>query len=54
METSMSNELVETPTRSTPQIPAAGGLAWGYTQAQLDEVKAFNPGLTKAGKKSRP
>jgi hypothetical protein len=54
METSMPNEPVETPTRPTPQIPAAGGLALGYTQAQLDEVKAFNAGLTKAGKKSRP
>lgn len=54
MATSVSNEPVETPKRTTPQIPAAGGLALGYTQAQLEEVKAFNAGLTKAGKKSRP
>jgi len=31
-----------------------GGLAVGYTQAQLDEVKAFNAGLTRAGEKKRP
>jgi hypothetical protein len=59
METSVLgstlNESAETSKRSTPQIPAAGGLALGYTQAQLDEVKAFNARLTKAGgKKSRP
>lgn len=57
METSasISNERTEIPKRSTAQIPAAGGLALGYTQAQLEEVKMFNAGLTKAGeKKSRP
>ena len=37
-----------------PILPSNGGLALGYTQAQLDEVKAFNAGLTKAGQKSRP
>lgn len=31
--------------------PANGGLAW-YTQAQLDEVKAFNANLTRAGQKA--
>lgn len=30
-----------------------GGLPLGCTQAQLDKVKAFNAGLTKAGKKSK-
>ena len=57
METSasISNEPTEIPKRPKPQIPTAGGLALGYTQAQLEEVKMFNAGLTKAGeKKSRP
>jgi len=55
MAESTANEPAEIPKRSTPaQIPSAGGLALGYTQTQLDEVKAFNAGLTKAGKKSRP
>lgn len=36
------------------QIPSNGGLALGYTQQQLDEVKAFNAGLTKAGQKRPP
>jgi hypothetical protein len=31
-----------------------GGLPQGVTQAQLDEIKSFNAGLTKAGNKSRP
>jgi hypothetical protein len=31
-----------------------GGLAAGYTQAQIDEVRQFNAGLTAAGNKSRP
>jgi hypothetical protein len=52
---SISNEHTEIRNRATAQIPAAGGLALGYTQAQLEEVKMFNAGLTKAGeKKSRP
>ncbi len=52
---STSNERTEIPRRSTAQLPAAGGLALGYTQAQLEEVKIFNAGLTKAGeRKSRP
>jgi len=51
MATPASAEQAETP---KPKLSAAGGLALGYTQAQLDEVKAFNAGLTKAGKKSRP
>jgi hypothetical protein len=40
-----SNE--ETVKKSSQPLPANGGLALGYTQAQLDEVKAFNSGLTK-------
>jgi hypothetical protein len=43
--TPLSSVAVETP---------RNGLLVGYTQAQLDEVKAFNAGLTKAGQKSRP
>lgn len=39
--------------REPAAIPAAGGLAL-YSQAQLDEMKAFNAGLTKAGKKGKP
>lgn len=31
-----------------------GGLAAGYTQAQIDEMRQFNAGLTAAGNKSRP
>ena len=31
-----------------------GGLAAGYTQAQVDEMKQFNESLTAAGNKSRP
>jgi hypothetical protein len=31
-----------------------GGLPKGVTQAQLDEIKSFNAGLTQAGNKSRP
>lgn len=42
------------PKREPVNIPSNGGLALGYTQAQLDEIKAFNAGLTKAGKKGRP
>lgn len=38
----------------TSQNKTSGGLALGYTQAQLDEVKAFNAGLTRAGQKGRP
>jgi len=30
------------------------GLPQGVTQAQLDEIKSFNAGLTQAGNKSRP
>lgn len=41
--------------RSTPApLPPNGGLALGYTQAQLDEVKAFNANLTRAGQKTKP
>lgn len=47
-------EPAEIPKREPVSIPSAGGLALGYTQAQLDEVKAFNQGLTKAGKKGKP
>lgn len=36
-------QSVASPTKSNPP----NGLAIGYTQAQLDEVKAFNAGLTK-------
>jgi hypothetical protein len=54
MATSVSTEPAETPKLATTNLPTEGGLALGYTQAQLDEVKAFNAGLTKAGKKSRP
>jgi len=42
------------PKREPVNIPSNGGLALGYTQAQLDEIKAFNASLTKAGKKGRP
>ncbi|KAH7317789.1 hypothetical protein BKA65DRAFT_515191 [Rhexocercosporidium sp. MPI-PUGE-AT-0058] len=45
-------EAAEIPKREPVEIPTAGGLAL-YTQAQLDEVKAFNQNLTKAGKKSK-
>lgn len=44
----------EIPQREPVAIPAAGGLALGYTQAQLDEIKAFNASLTKAKKKGKP
>ncbi|KAF4634316.1 hypothetical protein G7Y89_g3790 [Cudoniella acicularis] len=54
MPQSTSTEAVEPPKPGAKTIPSAGGLALGYTQAQLDEVKAFNAGLTRAGKKSRP
>lgn len=37
-------------TPASAPAPANGGLVW-YTQAQLDEVKAFNANLTKAGQK---
>ncbi|KAF8850579.1 hypothetical protein BDZ45DRAFT_751580 [Acephala macrosclerotiorum] len=47
---SASNESVNIPKREPMQKQANGGLAF-YTQAQLDEVKAFNSGLTKAGQK---
>ncbi|KAK0111562.1 hypothetical protein ONS95_001913 [Cadophora gregata] len=43
----------EPPKREPVEIPSAGGLALGYTQAQLDEIKAFNQSLTKAGKKGK-
>jgi len=33
---------------------SSGGLPAGITQAQLDEIKTFNSGLTQAGNKSRP
>ncbi|KAH7386388.1 hypothetical protein BKA64DRAFT_645949 [Cadophora sp. MPI-SDFR-AT-0126] len=46
-------ETLEIPKREAVEIPTAGGLALGYTQAQLDEVKAFNQNLTKAGKKGK-
>lgn len=45
-----SADPTEIPKREPMQIPTKGGLAF-YTQAQLDEVKAFNSGLTKAGQK---
>jgi hypothetical protein len=55
MAEATANKPVEILQRSIPApVPSAGGLALGYTQAQLDEVKAFNAGLTKAGNKSRP
>ncbi len=47
-------EPFETPKREPVSIPSEGGLSLGYTQAQLDEVKAFNQGLTKDGKKGKP
>ncbi|KAH6671676.1 hypothetical protein B0J14DRAFT_655533 [Halenospora varia] len=45
---------LEEPKREPAKIPQNGGLALGYTQAQLDEIKAFNASLTKAGQKSKP
>ncbi|CZR64049.1 uncharacterized protein PAC_13946 [Phialocephala subalpina] len=45
-----ANTSADTPKREPVEKPANGGLAF-YTQAQLDEVKAFNSGLTKAGQK---
>jgi len=48
-----SPEPFELPEREPIEIPTDGGLALGYTQAQLDEVKAFNQNLTKAGKKGK-
>ncbi|KAI9050631.1 hypothetical protein LZ554_005790 [Drepanopeziza brunnea f. sp. 'monogermtubi'] len=48
------SEPTEIPKREPVAIPAAGGLALGYTQEQLDELKAFNATLTKAGKKQKP
>jgi hypothetical protein len=49
-EKETTGETKEISTKSSSN----GGLALGYTQAQLDEVKAFNAGLTKAGVKKRP
>jgi hypothetical protein len=40
--------------RESVQPPKNGGLALGYTQALVDEIKAFNSTLTKAGQKSKP
>ncbi|KAH8667471.1 hypothetical protein BGZ60DRAFT_409331 [Tricladium varicosporioides] len=45
---------LDEPKREPVKIPGNGGLSLGYTQAQLDEIKAFNASLTKAGQKSRP
>ncbi|KAH9209513.1 hypothetical protein DL95DRAFT_344275 [Leptodontidium sp. 2 PMI_412] len=45
-------ESAEIPKREPIEIPTAGGLTY-YTQEQLDEVKAFNQNLTKAGKKGK-
>ncbi|EKD14168.1 hypothetical protein MBM_07845 [Drepanopeziza brunnea f. sp. 'multigermtubi' MB_m1] len=50
----LGSEPTEIPKREPVAIPAAGGLALGYTQEQLDELKAFNATLTKAGKKQKP
>lgn len=41
-------------TSSSAETPKPDGLKVGYTQTQLDEVKAFNAQLTKAGQKTRP
>lgn len=51
---SESFESFEPPKREAKPLPKEGGLALGYTQAQLEELKAFNAGLTKAGEKGRP
>lgn len=48
------SESFEPPKREPKLLPKEGGLALGYTQAQLEELKAFNAGLTKAGEKGRP
>lgn len=40
--------------QTSVQLPKNGGLALGYSQAMLDEIKAFNSTLTKAGQKSKP
>ncbi|KAG4441498.1 hypothetical protein IFR05_003025 [Cadophora sp. M221] len=45
-------ESAEILKREPVERPAAGGLAL-YTQAQLDEMKAFNQTLTPAGKKGK-
>ncbi|RDL36208.1 uncharacterized protein BP5553_06820 [Venustampulla echinocandica] len=48
-------EPVAEPVRPAPvSRPSNGGFALGYTQAHVDEIKAFNASLTKAGSKSRP
>jgi hypothetical protein len=50
-----SGDPIEIPKREPVAIPATGGLALGYTQAQLDEVKAFNASFEKkAGEKTHP
>jgi hypothetical protein len=41
------------PAEVEPQLATGGHLPPGCTQAQLDEVRAFNAGLTKAGQKTR-
>ncbi|KUJ14222.1 uncharacterized protein LY89DRAFT_686732 [Mollisia scopiformis] len=51
--TSQPAEPTPTPKREPVARPINGGLSF-YTQAQLDEVNAFNSGLTKAGQKSKP
>jgi hypothetical protein len=42
------------PSQPDPKPETDTGLPPEYTQAQLDEVRAFNARLTKAGQKSRP
>jgi hypothetical protein len=39
--------------RESTERPANGGLAY-YSKEQLEELKAFNSGLTKAGEKKKP
>ncbi|KAG4429911.1 hypothetical protein IFR05_014607 [Cadophora sp. M221] len=45
-------ESAEIPKRKPVEIPTTSELTY-YTQEQLDEVKAFNQNLTKAGKKGK-
>jgi len=49
----LDSETLEIPKREPKPLPKEGGLALGYTQAQLEEMKAFNASLTKAGEKGR-
>ena len=42
------------PSEPKPQPPTSNGLPPGITQQQLDEARAMQAGMTKAGNKSRP